>query len=556
MKRAAALALAALLAMVTRARAAEGDEPYAELVPLAGDGHQHAATLDMIERAAKDPPVPGFPKFLHENGNPPEVYDRMRADGFDWGSLSHHDTNYPKQMANVCIDPASEKYRWWIAKVSPKGFPDATKPGGFVEPPSNEALALSKLATSKTVEGDGGFLAFTGREFTNVNFTPIGVGPREAGHKILIVPGETFGLCTADGLLRGDEYCVDELHLYRWIAAQPEPRPVLIQAHPGDAREMDLRPLHPKNAPGGFTDQFVLGIEVSSQTQDPQWEPAYQRALQLGYRVFPAYGSDDHFATWPGSSALPSRGATICWASARTRRALVLAMHARRCYYAAAWRPELRFSARAHGSDSWLAMGAELAAADGRVDVRIRARNDPRNRGASPRLGKRFDSLDLVDERGLIVASCGAGARPLAGAKECGCARADDGADTCALSVDSLVLHDGAFYPRIRMKDPAADGCRSKGTPVFLPGCDWIVLGSPIFVNWAAVQSRAPYRVCRLDSDHLPCGEAGCLPKEVDRDQDGWPDDCDVCPDVADPGQADKNKDGFGDACGRGRKPP
>jgi hypothetical protein len=552
MRRAAALALAALLAIVTRARAADGDDPYARLVPLAGDAHQHAATLDMIERQTKDPPVPGFPKFLHENSSPAEAYDKMRGDGFDWGSLSHHDTNYPGVMANVCIDPASDKYRWWIAKVNRKGFPDATKPGAFVDPASNESLALSKVATSKTVEGDGGFLAFTGREFTNVNFTPIGVGPRESGHKILVVPGETAGLCIADGLLHGDEYCTDELHLYRWIASQPAPGPVLIQAHPGPPEEMDLRPLHPKNAPGGFTDQFVLGIEVSSQNQDPQWEPAYQRALHLGYRLFPAYGSDDHYATWPGNPALASRGATVCWASARTRRALIEAMHARRCFYAGAWRPELRFSARAHGSESWLPMGAELTTRDGLVDVRVRARNDPRNRNADPRLGKRFDTLELVDDHGLVVASCGAGAKPPAGATECMCTRADDGADTCALAVDSLKLHDGAFYARIRMKDPAAAGCRSKDTPVFLPGCDKIVIGAPIFVNWSAFQAKAPYRACRLDANHLPCGEAGCLPKEVDRDQDGWPDDCDVCPDVANPDQADRDKDGFGDKCGRG----
>ena len=288
---------------------------------------------------------------------------------------------------------------------------------------------------------------------------------------------------------------------------------------------------------------------MSSRGQDPQWETQYQEALHLGYRLFPAYGSDDHYATYPGNPPLATRGATVCWASARTRRALIEAMQARRCYYAGAWRPELRFSARAHGSDAWLPMGAELATSDGLVDVRVHARNDPRNRDPNPRLGKRLDSVELVDDRGQVVASCGAGAKPPAGATECACARADDGRDTCALSVDSLKLRDGAFYPRIRMKDPAAEGCRSKDSPQFLPDCDKVILGSPIFVNWPAFASRAPYRQCRLDAQHLPCGGAGCLAKEVDRDQDGWPDDCDVCPAVADPGQADRNKDGSGDAC-------
>jgi hypothetical protein len=550
MRRIAALALAAWLgALAPVTRAEESDDPFAKLVPLAGDSHQHGATLVMMARIGKQSPVPGFGLKLHEYGNATDIYDKMRGDGFDWGSLSHHDTNFPGQMANVCIDPASEKYRWWIANVSPKGFEDATKPGAFVDPPSNEALALSKIATSKTVEGEGGFLALTGREFTNVNFLPVGVGPREAGHKILVLPGETSGLCTSDGLLFGDEYCKDELHLYEWIARQPEPRPVLIQAHPGAPESLNLSPVHPKNAPGGFTDQFVQGIEVSSQNLDPQWEPAYQRALSLGYRLFPAYGSDEHYATWPGNSPLASRGATVCWATARTRRALVEAMQARRCYYAIAWKPELRFSARAHGTREWLPMGAELTTADGLVDVRVRARNDPRNRAEDPRRGKRFDLLELVDSRGLLVAACGAGAKPPADAKECQCARADDGADTCALTIDSLKVRDGAFYPRVRMSNPDKAGCRSKDTPQFLYGCDRTIIGSPIFVNWPAYRSRTPYRACRLDPSHLPCGTPGCLEKEVDRDQDGWPDDCDTCPDLANPDQADANRDGFGDAC-------
>jgi hypothetical protein len=41
------------------------------------------------------------------------------------------------------------------------------------------------------------------------------------------------------------------------------------------------------------------------------------------------------------------------------------------------------------------------------------------------------------------------------------------------------------------------------------------------------------------------------LPEGLDRDRDGYPDGCDVCPELANPDQADRDKDGFGDACPR-----
>ena len=84
----------------------------------------------MIEREARDPPVPGFPEGLHEHGSSAEAFDAMRAGGYDWGSVSHHDTNYPGQLANICIDPSSAKFRWWQLRVSEAGFPDATGPTG------------------------------------------------------------------------------------------------------------------------------------------------------------------------------------------------------------------------------------------------------------------------------------------------------------------------------------------------------------------------------------------------------------------------------------------
>jgi hypothetical protein len=549
MRRALALCVALALAAPALARAGEGDEAYTGLVPLAGDSHQHAATFYMIERSLKDPPVPYFPKGLHENSAPGDALDALRTGGYDWASLSNHDTNYPGTMANICIDSMSDKYRWWIAHESLPGFPDTTRPGQSVNPPTNEALALSRLATAKTVEGANGFLAFSGREFTNVNFAPSGVGPRQGGHKIVVIPGENQGMCTVDGLLSGDEYCKDEYHLYLWALSQPQ-RPVLIQAHPGPAQALDLRPLHPKNAPGGFSDQLIEGIEVGSSFQDPQWEEAYQRTLHLGYRVFPAYGSDNHFATDPGTVRSPSQGATVCWAAGRTRQAVVDAMHQRRCYFSSSYTPEVRFSVRPHAGGAWAPMGSSVDLPDALADVRIHVRNDPRNFSADPGMGKRLDSLDLVDDRGVVLASCGAGATAPASAKACACARASDGTDTCTLEIDSLKVRPGAIYPRLRMKDPAPAGCRSKDTPELLPFCPLAAIGAPVFISWNAVQART-YRQCLLDPTHLPCGTPGCLPPAVDHDQDGWPDDCDVCPALSDPEQTDSDLDGFGDRCGR-----
>ena len=448
-------------------------------MPLAGDDHQHAATLFMIERQKLDPPTPGFGRYLHENGSTADALAALRAGGYDWGSVANHDTNHPRRLANVCLDPSSAKYRWWIREVSPAGFPEA-------DPPWNEANALSRLATAATVEGDGGFLAFSGREFTNDNFTPIGVGPRENGHKVVILPGETLGLCAGNGTLKGDEYCKDELQLFRWALGAGSPAPAIIQAHPGRAEAMDLRPLHPLNAPGGFSDQFVVGIEVGNALDGLQWEAAYRRALHLGYRLFPAFGSDNHDATFPGNAPSLRRGATVCWASARTRAALLEAMQARRCYYASSGKPELRYAMRAHGGAQWVPMGGRVDAPGGRVDVQLQVGNLPR-----------AGALELVDDQGAVVES-----RPCSGA-------------TCALALDGVKLRAGAFYPRVR------------GT----------VIGSAIYLNWSAYVATTPYRACRL-------GSAG-----PDRDRDGWPDDCDTCPDVANPDQADADKDGRGDAC-------
>ncbi len=515
------------------------DDPYRGMSLSAGDSHQHAATYSMLEREERDPPVPGFVDGLHEHGSSADAYDAMRGGGYDWGSVSHHDTNHPGQMANICIDPSSAKYVWWQQRVAPAGFPDAAGPtGASVNPPSNEALALSRVASAHTVEGEGGFLALSGREFTNYAFTPTGVGPREGGHKLVVLPAETDGLCAADGRLAGDEYCRDEFRLYRWLANSGAQRGVLIQAHPGAADAMDLRPLHPRNAPGGFSDAFVQGVEVSSSKNDPQWEGSYQRMLRSGYRVFPAFGSDSHDATSAKQGANARKGATICWIDERTRHALVEAMLARRCYYASSLRPALRFQMRPVDAGRWVPMGELLDAPDGRVAISVLALNDPRNASGDSRLARRFDVIELLDARGQVLH-----AAP--------CTRDADGRDVCRLDLLELHVPDGAIYPRVRMNDPHPKACRSTRTPELLPNCGKLVIGSAIYVNWDRYLESAPYRACRFGAEDLPCGVAGCLSAKSDRDQDGYPDGCDVCPELANPDQADANRDGFGDACPR-----
>ncbi len=517
----------------------ERADPYAGMSLVAGDSHQHAATFWMLERLAKDPPVPGFGNELHEHGSSAAAFEAMRAGGYDWGSVSHHDTNHPGQLANIGLDRESPRYSWWLDRVSRAGFPDATRASGAaVSPPWNEALALSKVGTAKTIEGNGGFLALTGREFTNFAFTPKGVGPREGGHKILVLPGETRGLCAGDGQLAGDEYCADEYRLYRWLASASTPQGVLIQAHPGSAEAMDLRPLHPLHAPGGFSDAFLQGIEVSSGKQDPEWESSYQRMLRLGYRVFPAFGSDSHDATSERNRATARNGATVCWVTASTRNALLEAMQERRCYYATSWKPALRFEMRAGKDAPWLPMGAKLDTETGRVDVAVLALNDPRNAIGDPRLAKRFDVVELVDANGKVLA-----AAP--------CSHGAEGRDLCKLELSDFSVADGAIYPRIRMNDPNPKGCRSRRMPALLSNCGKVVIGSAIYVNWDRYLESTPYRACRFGPGDLPCGAPGCLPDGLDRDRDGYPNGCDVCPDLANPDQADRDLDGFGDACPR-----
>jgi hypothetical protein len=183
-------------------------------------------------------------------------------------------------------------------------------------------------------------------------------------------------------------------------------------------------------------------------------------------------------------------------------------------------------------------MGGLVDAPDGRVAISVLALNDPRNASGDPRLARRFDRVELVDARGRVVQ-----AAP--------CTRSADGRDVCRLELHELHADDGALYPRIRMDGPHPKACRSARTPALLPNCDKLLIGSAIYLNWDRYLETTPYRVCRFGAEDSPCEDPGCLPVELDRDQDGYPNGCDVCPDLADPLQADRDRDGFGDACPR-----
>jgi hypothetical protein len=184
-------------------------------------------------------------------------------------------------------------------------------------------------------------------------------------------------------------------------------------------------------------------------------------------------------------------------------------------------------------------MGGLLDAPDGRVELSVLALNDPRNASGDPRLAKRFDVIELLDANGRVLLSAP-------------CTRGSDGRDVCRLEAVELHVADGAIYPRIRMTRPHPKGCRSTHTPDLLPNCGKVVIGSAIYVNWDRFLETTPYRVCRFGPEDAPCERPGCLPAVFDRDQDGYPDGCDVCPALANPDQADRDQDGFGDACPRG----
>src|SRR5262245_13772276 len=91
------------MALVAHAQLAS----YNGLTPIAGDAHRHAGSAE-AERAFRANP----PQCPHEAGDGTTLWQRARANGFDWLSLSYHDTLLTGDRQN----PA---YLYWTS-------PDAT----------------------------------------------------------------------------------------------------------------------------------------------------------------------------------------------------------------------------------------------------------------------------------------------------------------------------------------------------------------------------------------------------------------------------------------------
>jgi hypothetical protein len=589
---------------------------YGTMIPLAGDDHRHAGSaashLKLARGVCSDIGL-GNP---HERGLNIAVYDAMRNAGYDWANIAYHDYAISVGSTNLTYldwigpGPARAVDPTFGYQVIPstKGFPNWTQcgDGGPAYQPcsgstgANEALSHSTAADLRNEPGH--FAAFSGREYTNAaephtiaiptgdTDTVCGIGVYTAASP----PDQTAGLPPADK-------CSSESDLYAWIHRSQADHGggdgVLIRAHPEDPTFASGENWHPVYRPFGFSDRSIYGMEVGKLYGiGPQWEGTFQKYLAKGNRLFPSYGSDAHtlHATTPGCSGneLPflDSGATICWVDAPAatwdRPDLIDAMRERRCYYSSAFKPRLEVEACGEASGSTcVPMGGQIDAANGRIRVKVRAKNDLRSQAGNAVVYRRFDRVEIVNQQGNVLDSC----------TSC-CSRNASTGDVCAIDfpVVSLSSAGGAAYVRI------CGGSSSCGSDADSTS----VVSAPVFVNWDGFRAsagqpsselfdgdgdgvEAPYDNCiaqpnadqhnfdhdtlgdRCDSDCRasavdPDGDgvyacSKCDADGADVDSDGIPDACDNCPTVAN-GQAqallaglgnqrDRDHDGIGDAC-------
>ncbi len=529
---------------------------YQGLMPAAGDDHQHSGSL-LNAYAAHRKMKGQSGSCPHSWGSPLDLFDQHRESGYDFAVLSHHDratnggmTGSPTGRGVGAKD--SGAYQWWtdpetaplVAKdgtilvvPNPNGLPDY-QDGGTVDPPYNEALSLSSAAEKKN-DPKGGFVAFSGREYTTNQHIASGPGVGQGGHKVVILPGKSDRICGGMGGMQGDFHECSEAELFDWVSDQGG---VIIQAHPVAGWRKGMTPFHPETAPGGMSDLFVQGVEVATY-HGMAWEHSYQLALQRGYRVFPSYGGDLHrlrlldldVGEGPNcdNSPLPgpNRGALVCWVpeNGLTRDALLSAMHARNCYASRSYKPRLEFEMRDERGDAPVPMGAVLLVGDGNAHLRISAVNDMRNQSRG--LDRRFDRVELVNAKGKVVLASD-------------CTRSDGG-DFCLVETE-VELEEGAYYPRICELTDNAKVCGANNKQTRM-------IGAPIFVNWASYKSaQGRSEGCDFDGDGVHCTQDNCWltpnPEQIDTDGDGVGNACDNCS-KPNPYQTDENGDGAGDAC-------
>jgi hypothetical protein len=509
-----------------------GLSSYDGLIPVAGDVHRHAAQVGSLRAA--DPAENELSPCWPETGLNLAVIESAQANDYDWINVLNHGWNQGED---------SIAYQWWIQQdglrytdpvvgyevvtsrdgfwdyTDPKPLGPAGPPFGNVDPPWNEALSNSTAASSFTTPGV--FAAFSGREWS---------GP---AHTVAFPLDDTRTVCDFPD-------CPTETELYYWIH---DHHGALIRAHNGFCdgcgshrwKPMD-DPVTPYDERNGFSDVFIWGMEIS-RTGMVRRQDGYRRAIRLGYRLFPAFGSDNHNYSQCGVAiSAVANGATVCWVPETDwdRTDVLDAMRARRCYHSTANKPLLQFEL----CDDWdptppgscnsglAAMGDIVDVADGSARVRVLAQNDPANTTRS------LDRLEIVDHTGFVWV---------------GCDTCCDGT-TCSYDAELSGIPDGALYPRICTPDPNGDGSCNSLDEFNLDPLTHLV-GGAIFINWQDFRASLGPSICEFDETTIPCPGEDCLPEPIDPDRDGMPAGCDNCPDHANADQIDIDRDGHPDAC-------
>lgn len=343
-------------------------DPYAGMVAVTYDNHNHPGNTRWVECLA-DPGYDPSVQCCHSYHWCDEVYDEARLNGIEALIQSHHthDIRRPGPLAtwkSLGLNYQHTFGRQEIYPTHPDGIPLAVS-GGHTD---DELLALWECADAKNVPGQ--FLAMFGGEYTAGGATRPGcLGTQGTakcgGHKALLYETMPDNAC-GTGLDVGiQNRCANEGEAYDLVEQH---NGVVIAAHPtGTIGETDWTPYDPATAPGGIRDDIVVGYEFVSSREDQACVNGVEacglrQVLQLGYKVHPTWGGDNHHHTgatgaqcfsdleFPGNR---SRGS--CWVSEFTRSGLLGAMKEHRCLWTTQGDPDVRWSLDGQ------AMGASFA---------------------------------------------------------------------------------------------------------------------------------------------------------------------------------------------------